>query len=132
MSFGNLISGMLLGYLSIYFKTLELLLISYLMVAASLLIIPIMPGAFWVMIPCILFGFAIGINNPNIQTLIAKTVRPRHRAAVLSINGMVLRLGQTTGPLVMSFFFVVSGYVGAYIMAAFLSVGIYLFLKSRL
>jgi MFS transporter, ACDE family, multidrug resistance protein len=132
MSFGNLISGMLLGYLSMYFKTIELLLISYLMVAASLLIIPIMPGAFWIMLPCILFGFAIGINNPNIQTLIAKTVRPRHRAAVLSINGMVLRLGQTIGPLVMSFFFVISGYTGAYILAAVLSVGIYLFLKSRL
>ncbi|MCH8496780.1 MAG: MFS transporter, partial [Balneolales bacterium] len=76
--------------------------------------------------------FAIGINNPNIQTLIAKTVRPQQLAAVLSINGMVLRLGQTIGPLLMSVFFVIAGYQGAYFLAAALSIGIYFFLKSRL
>lgn len=132
MSFGNLISGALLGYLSMYFKTIELLLISYLMVAVSLILIPLMPNVWMIIFPCIIFGFAIGINNPNIQTLIAKTVRPQQRAAVLSINGMVLRLGQTIGPLLMSVFFVIAGYQGAYFLAAALSIGIYFFLKSRL
>ncbi|MCC5926527.1 MAG: MFS transporter [Bacteroidetes bacterium] len=132
MSLGNLISGVLLGYLSMFFKTLELLLISYLMVAASLLMIPMMPNEWLIMIPCILFGFAIGINNPNIQTLIANAVRPEQRGGVLSVNGMVLRAGQTLGPVMMSTLFVFAGYVGAYILSAVLSVLIYLFLRTRM
>jgi len=132
MSVGNLISGMLLGRISRSYKTLELLLISYLMVAVSLAIVPLMPNIYFMTLPCIIFGFAIGINNPNIQTLIAKTVRPEQRAAVLSVNGMVLRIGQTIGPVIMSALFVIGGYNGAYILAAILSLGIYLFLRLRL
>jgi predicted MFS family arabinose efflux permease len=132
MSVGNLISGMLLGRISRSYKTLELLLISYLMVAVSLAIVPLMPNIYFMTLPCIIFGFAIGINNPNIQTLIAKTVRPEQRAAVLSVNGMVLRIGQTIGPVIMSALFVIGGYNGAYILAAILSLGIYLFLRFRL
>jgi hypothetical protein len=74
----------------------------------------------------------VGINNPNIQTLIANAVRPEQRGGVLSVNGMVLRLGQTLGPLMMSTLFVFSGYVGAYLLAAVMSVLIYLFLRSRM
>jgi MFS transporter, ACDE family, multidrug resistance protein len=132
MSVGNLISGMLLGRISRSYKTLELLLISYLMVAVSLAIVPLMPNIYFMTLPCIIFGFAIGINNPNIQTLIAKTVRPEQRAAVLSVNGMVLRIGQTIGPVIMSALYVIGGYNGAYILAAILSLAIYLFLRLRL
>jgi MFS family permease len=80
-------------------------------------------------IPAILFGAAIGINNPNIQTLIAKTVRPEQRAAILSINGMVLRLGQTVGPLLMGLFFAVAGPDGAYILMAGMALLIFAWLR---
>ncbi len=131
MSVGNLISALMLSRLTLRFSSVQLLLISYVLYGVALILIPLMPFENLMFIPCSIFGLAIGINNPNIQTLIAKTVRPEQRAAVLSINGMVLRLGQTIGPLVMSLFFVVGGYRGAYFMSALLAAGVYLFLHKR-
>lgn len=131
ISIGNLFSGATLGRLTQKYTSVQLLLVSYLLYTLSLLVIPFMPNEYMLMIPCIVFGMAIGINNPNVQTLIAKTVRPAQRAAILSINGMVLRLGQTIGPLFMATFFAIAGYRLSYVMAAFVALGIYLFLRSR-
>lgn len=128
-SIGNLVSGAMLGRLSARFTPVQMLLFSYLIYAGALVGIPFMPQAWSLSIPAILFGAAIGINNPNIQTLIAKTVRPEQRAAILSINGMVLRLGQTVGPLLMGLFFAVAGPDGAYILMAGMALLIFAWLR---
>lgn len=128
-SIGNLVSGAMLGRLSARYTPVQMLLISYLIYAGALVMIPFMPAAWSLGIPAILFGAAIGINNPNIQTLIAKTVRPEQRAAILSINGMVLRLGQTTGPLLMGLFFAFAGPEGAYILMAGMALLIFAWLR---
>lgn len=130
ISIGNLISGSMLGKLTTRFSNVELLLISYLLYASALALIPFMPYEYTLIVPCVLFGLAIGINNPNIQTLIAKSVRPTMRAAILSINGMVLRIGQTVGPLIMASFFALGGYTVAYLLCALLAFGIYFFLRT--
>lgn len=131
ISIGNLFSGATLGRLTKKYTSVQLLLVSYLLYSIALIVIPAMGSEILLVIPCIVFGMAIGINNPNVQTLIAKTVRPEQRAAILSINGMVLRLGQTIGPLIMATFFAIGGYVVSYIMAGFVALGIYFFLRSR-
>lgn len=128
-SIGNLVSGAILGRLSRRFTAVQMLLISYLVYAGALFLIPVMPFAYSLMAPAVLFGFAIGINNPNVQTLIAKTVRPEQRAAILSINGMVLRLGQTMGPLLMGLFFALAGPDGAYWLMGGVALLIYLWLR---
>jgi ACDE family multidrug resistance protein len=127
---GNVISGASLGRLVKRFTSVELLLISYLVYAFALAIIPFMPEAYWLVVPSMLFGFGIGINNPNVQTLIAKTVRPEQRAAILSINGMVLRLGQTIGPLLMAFLFAVAGPDGSYWVMSAMALAIFAWLRS--
>lgn len=127
---GNLISGATLGLLVKRYSSVELILMSYLIYAFSLVLIPIMPGEYWLILPSILFGAGIGINNPNIQTLIAKSVRPGQRAAILSINGMVLRLGQTIGPMIMAILFALLGMEGSYVAMAIVSVGIFAWLRS--
>lgn len=126
---GNVISGASLGRLVKRFTSVELLLISYLVYAAALALIPVMPAAYWLVIPSMLFGIGIGINNPNVQTLIAKSVRPEQRAAILSINGMVLRLGQTTGPLLMAFLFAVAGPDGSYWVMSAMALAIFAWLR---
>jgi MFS family permease len=127
---GNVISGASLGRLVKRFTSVELLLISYLVYAFTLAIIPFMTEAYWLVVPSMLFGFGIGINNPNVQTLIAKTVRPEQRAAILSINGMVLRLGQTIGPLLMAFLFAVAGPDGSYWVMSAMALAIFAWLRS--
>jgi MFS family permease len=131
ISIGNLFSGATLGRLTKKYTSVQLLLVSYLLYTLALITIPAMGSEALLVIPCIVFGMAIGINNPNVQTLIAKTVRPEQRAAILSINGMVLRLGQTIGPLIMATFFAIAGYKLSYILAGFVALSIYFFLRSR-
>lgn len=132
ISIGNLISGATLGRLTKKYTSVKLLLVSYLLYTLALFTIPMMVSEVFLVIPCIVFGMAIGINNPNVQTLIAKTVRPEQRAAILSINGMVLRLGQTIGPLIMATFFAIAGYKLSYFLAGLVALSIYFFLRSRI
>ena len=67
--------------------------------------IPFMRNLWAFLIPIIIFGIAHGVNIPNIQTLLAGLAPMEYRAAFMSVNGMVLRLGQTLGPLLMGAIF---------------------------
>jgi predicted MFS family arabinose efflux permease len=63
--------------------------------------IPLAPNLLTLWIPVILFGVAQGLSIPNLQTLLASLAPIEHRGAFLSVNGLVLRLGQTLGPPLM-------------------------------
>ncbi len=61
--------------------------------------IPFVPNLWTLIIPIIIFGVAHGINILTIQTRLAGLAPMEYRAAFMSINGIVIRLGQTLGPL---------------------------------
>jgi MFS family permease len=52
------------------------------------------------------FGAANGIVIPSILSQLASAAPQEYRAAMMSVNGMVLRLGQTLGPLLAGWAFV--------------------------
>lgn len=52
-----------------------------------------------ILLPAVLFGLANGLAIPSIFSLVAGLAPHRHRGAFLSMNGMVLRLGETVGPV---------------------------------
>lgn len=66
----------------------------------SMVLIPFTGSQWWMLLPSGLFGLAQGINIPALQTLLAGSAPLEYRAAFLSANGTVLRLGQTLGPVV--------------------------------
>lgn len=66
----------------------------------SMLVIPQTRSQWWMLLPSGLFGAAQGINIPALQTMLAGSAPLEYRAAFLSANGTVLRLGQTLGPVV--------------------------------
>jgi MFS family permease len=70
------------------------------------------------LIPAVILGVANGINIPNIFSLLNEVAPADNRGAFLSINGMILRLGQTIGPLFMAAIAVPLGLTGAYLAAA--------------
>jgi MFS family permease len=78
---------------------------AFVLYAAVLLLLSWMPSVWTVAIPALLFGVAHGLNIPSIQTLLAGLAPLEHRGAFMSANGMVLRLGQTLGPLLMGLVF---------------------------
>jgi len=106
------------GRLSVKYSDKNLLKVAFIIYACSLLIIPLMPSLWLLIIPLILFGTAQGLNIPSLQTMLTNLAPIENRAAFMSLNGMVLRLGQTLGPIVMGFVFTFSGIAGVYLAGA--------------
>ncbi|MFP4558201.1 MAG: MFS transporter [Archaeoglobaceae archaeon] len=120
MSLSTAITSSQLGKLVRTFNEVTLLKIAYVIYAVTLIAIPFAPSIWIILIPALLLGVAQGTNIPNIYTLLAGLAPIEHRAAFMSINGMVLRIGQTIGPFLMGLIYVASGdvvapvfYVGA-------------------
>lgn len=72
----------------------------------SLLILSVATGWSMLVVAILFFGAAQGFFIPNIQTALVGMAEPSERAAFMSINGMVLRIGQTLGPMVAALFYI--------------------------
>ncbi|MDH4208753.1 MAG: MFS transporter [Anaerolineae bacterium] len=83
--------------------------------AVALVTIPLVPSLWVLTIPVAILGVAQGMNMPSLMTLLAGECAMEQRGALMSVNGMVLRLGQTLGPLIMGGLFVASGFGGVFL-----------------
>ncbi|MFX0079026.1 MAG: MFS transporter [Candidatus Hermodarchaeota archaeon] len=79
-----------------------ILLAAFPFMALGLFLIPFAPTLFLVLIPVIFFGIGMGFAMPTVQILLVRLAPMNCRAALMSLNGLVLRLGQTLGPLIMA------------------------------
>ncbi len=91
-----------LGALNRRFSQEGLMVTGFALDALSFLGIPWLPAHAWVALPVALFGVAQGINYPVVMSMLAAIAPTEHRGIFMSANGMVLRVGQTLGPLVMA------------------------------
>jgi len=70
----------------------------------------------------IVFGSGHGLMIPNFQTMLISFASINERAAFMSVNAMVLRIGQTVGPLIIgvchSMGGLRSGFFGGAVIAA--------------
>jgi len=121
-SIATAITSAMLGRLMRIVSGQSLLRTSYVLYAVSLLMVPFVPSLPVLLVPAILFGAANGINIPTIQTVLAGLAPPEYRAAFLSLNGMVLRVGQTLGPLVAGLFVTWGGMNAAFTGGAAIAV----------
>ena len=87
------------------FKANDLLYFSSIIYAISLVILAFASNWALLVLSILLFGVAHGFFLPNIQTIMVGLTALSERAAFMSINGMVLRIGQTLGPIVAAFFY---------------------------
>ncbi|MCI5211810.1 MAG: MFS transporter, partial [Candidatus Electrothrix sp. ATG2] len=101
---------------------------AYILYAVALLLIPCISSLPMLLFPVVLFGIAQGLNIPSVQTMLATLAPLEYRASFMAVNGMVLRLGQTLGPLLMGMFFVLWGIDGAF----FAGVGCAFFMLAAL
>lgn len=108
-----------LGRLSRRFSKRGLLLTAFSLYFVAFILVPFVPTLWLLLIPTFLFGLGQGLNVPVIQTLLADLAPMEQRAAVMSLNGMVLRMGQTTGPLIMGVAYSFWGIDGAFLGGAF-------------
>ncbi|HHE56023.1 MAG TPA: MFS transporter [Caldithrix abyssi] len=121
MSATTALTSWQLGRLTRMFSEKSLIKVSYILYTLSLLIIPQVTHEYLFLLATILFGMAQGINIPSIQTLLAGLAPEEYRAIFMSVNGMVLRLGQTIGPLLAGLFFALWGLDGTFLSSAALA-----------
>ena len=107
-----------LGRMVRWFSEATLIKAAFAMYALALALIPLMPSLWFLLIPMIIFGIAMGINMPSIQTLVAGLAPMEYRAAFMSINATMLRLGQTVGPPLVGLFYVYGGSDAAFYAVA--------------
>jgi ACDE family multidrug resistance protein len=105
MSAVTAVAASQLGRLSRRFSKTALVKTAFGFYAAGMLIMPLAPKIWVLAIPIALFGLGHGLNIPGIQTLLAELAPMEYRGAFMSANSMVLRLGQTCGPLLMGVMF---------------------------
>jgi MFS family permease len=133
MSVGSLSTAATASNLRLFTRHLtseRLITYAFALYAVSFLTIPFLPGHWLVALPVALFGVAQGMNYPVVMSLLAGLAPMDHRAIFMSANGMVLRVGQTLGPLVMAGVFAWGGMATVFYAAMAICLGMFLILPS--
>lgn len=87
-----------LGKLTQRFSEKTLISTAAILYAAVFFMIPLVDNIWWFIIPISIFGVAQGMNIPSILNLLTGYAPKEFRAAFLSVNWMVMRIGQALGP----------------------------------
>ncbi|MEJ2635529.1 MAG: MFS transporter [Calditrichia bacterium] len=109
MSVSTALTSAQLGNLSRRISKGKLIMLAFLFYAAGLFILPFVHNIWWFFLPTIIFGLGHGVNIPAIQTMFAELAPMKYRGAFMSLNGMVLRFGQTIGPPLMGLIYAMWG-----------------------
>lgn len=132
VSIFNGIASVSAGRLSQRYKTESLVKASFFLYAAALLMFPFMPGLYWLGIPVMLYGLGQGLNLPNLITMITGEAALENRAAIMSLNGMIIKIAQTVAPLAMSLIYAFGGFISVYLFSTVLAVAVATALAFRL
>ena len=87
----------------------SMIVIGTLLMALGMWLNPAMPGLWLLLVPAFVRGIAQGMLNPSLYTLVLDGAPVNARAAVMAFNGMLQRTGQTFGPLIFGFVYLVGG-----------------------
>lgn len=128
MSVVTAITSSQLGKLSQRYNEKKLLQTSFLIYTVSLVLVPLMGSIWLLLIPASLFGVAQGLNIPSVQILLTRIAPLEHRGAFMSFNGMILRLGQTLGPLIMGGVIIYTGVTGVFIAGGIIAIANFILL----
>jgi MFS transporter, ACDE family, multidrug resistance protein len=100
-SFVTAITSAQLGKLTLRFSEKNLITMAAFLYTVIFLMIPNIDNIWYFIFPISLFGVAQGMNIPSILNLLTGYAPADFRAAFLSVNWMVMRIGQALGPYVL-------------------------------
>ncbi|WP_339132605.1 MAG: MFS transporter [Candidatus Electrothrix sp. GW3-4] len=107
-----------MGRLAKHYSKKQLLTTAYIFYSVALFLLPLVPNLPLLFFPLVLFGMGQGLNIPTVQTMLAGLAPLEYRASFMAVNSMILRMGQTLGPLLMGIFFMLWGTDGAFYAGA--------------
>jgi len=126
MSVTTAIVSTQLGKLRKRFNPKSLLIYSIICYFGALILLVLAGSWIFIAVAVIIFGMAHGLIIPNIQTMLVGYASINERAAFMSINSMVLRIGQTLGPIVIGLFYKSGGLNWAFLSGAGVAAGMLL------
>lgn len=121
-SIATAVTSSQLGRLSSTHGDKSMLISAYVLYIITLIIIPLLDHIWLFLIPSAIYGIGQGLNFPTIQSMLAGSAPIEVRAAFLSVNGMVLRGGQTLGPWLIGLVYVAFGMSWAFFAGAIFAV----------
>jgi|SRR6056297_1191530 len=124
MSITTAITATQLGRISKLFNKKQILSTSSIAYILALALLAFSSKITMVIIAVIIYGFGQGLFIPTIQTLLAGIASVRERASIMSINSMVLRIGQSMGPVVMALFYIEEKFFFVFMAASAIALGI--------
>jgi MFS transporter, ACDE family, multidrug resistance protein len=110
-----------LGRLTNRFSERNLIITASVIYCFVFLLIPGVKSIWGFIPPIVLFGIAQGINIPSILNLITGYALKEYRAAFLSINWMVMRIGQALGPYLLGIIYLYYSIDGTFYFTAFIA-----------
>ncbi len=129
MSVMSLITAIMssqLGRLNRLFRARTLLMVGVMFYLLSMLSL-LVANAWWqVALAVVIFGLGHGLMVPSVQNILVGFTTIKERAAFMSFNSMVLRIGQTLGPLVVGIFYAIAGLQGAFLTGIAVAVVMFL------
>jgi len=120
-SVATAITSFRLGRLARRFSSRNLMRLGFALYTLALVGLALAPTLWVLLAPTLLFGVANGVNIPSILTLLSGLAPDEYRAVFMSVNAMILRLGQTLGPLVAGAMLQIWGLSGTYYGSAVLA-----------
>lgn len=102
MSVVTAITSSQLQMLTKRFSEKNLILYGFVGLCISFVIAGFAYNYFWLVVAIIIGGASNAINNPSLLSLLTAAAPSQYRGAIMSLNGMGLRIGQTVGPLLMA------------------------------
>ena len=120
-SIATALTSFRLGRLARRFSERTLLRVGFVCYALAMVAIPLAPSLIVLCVPIVLFGATNGISIPSLLTLLTRLAPAEYRAVFMSVNAMVLRLGQTLGPVLAALLLEYRGLAAVYYGSAVLA-----------
>ncbi len=120
-SLSNAATASQLGRINRRFSLPTIIKFSFTVYAISMFIVPFVSNLWLLLIPAIFSGIANGATLPSIQTSVAELAPIEYRGAFMSLNNMMLRLGQTLGPPLIGIAYVYGGINATFFTASAIS-----------
>lgn len=118
-SVGTLLVASQIGRILGRISACQALIISFVLFAAGMLALPFLPGLYWCILPIFLLGLGQGINSPTLLSCLLNAAPYEQRSGVLAVNGTLVRVAQSLGPLVFGLV-----YSGVSLQAVFIGGGV--------
>lgn len=117
---GSAAASVFLGAMARRWHGKAIILFAFVFLSAPMAALPYMPDLWSLGAMVVIFGASHGIALSMVQVLLAELTPSGQLGAVMALNGMMFRLGQTLGPLFSGLVFAVGGMDAVFVGAAVL------------